>query len=372
MLKDLLWEIRRAARTLRRSPRFALVVILTFGLGVGAATAIFSVVDTILLRPLPFRDAERLVAIVQHMPPHRPGGQPSSRGFTRQQFEQWRTGTRTLSAHGGDDDVDRLRAHQPGDGTALGRHGLGPHVPAPRLPGPARSHARRVRRRRPERGGAVVRRLAPAVSVRPRHHRQARRISRHRRPRPGHDHRRHHAGRFRVSRRAHGVLRAVRSECHVVAGRGAPLAARHPAARRQRGGGTGGRRGHRAGDHRTAAGRRAADGRAGTIRDPERQGPRRAGTAPGAPCVLRGRGRLAAHRLRQRRQSVAGAQRRPSPRDGRAGGDGCEPLANRARTAGGRAGAGRPGRPGRRGARRAGRGARARTWRRSRRPASSA
>ena len=94
---DLAREIRHSARTLRRSPRFALVVILTLGLGVGAATAIFSVVDTILLRPLPFRDAERLVAIVQHMPPHRPDGQRWSRGFTRQQFEQWRTGTRTLS-----------------------------------------------------------------------------------------------------------------------------------------------------------------------------------------------------------------------------------------------------------------------------------
>ena len=97
MTTGLLYEIRHSARTLRRSPRFALVVILTLGLGVGAATAIFSVVDTILLRPLPFRDAERLVAIVQHMPPHRPGGQRWSRGFTRQQFEQWRTGTRTLS-----------------------------------------------------------------------------------------------------------------------------------------------------------------------------------------------------------------------------------------------------------------------------------
>ncbi len=92
----------------------------------------------------------------------------------------------------------------------------------------------------------------------------------------------------------------------------------------------------------------------------ERQGPRGAGTASGAPCVLRGRGRLAAHRLRQRRQSAAGARRRPSPGDGRAGGDGREPLANRARTAGGRAGADAAGRPRRRRARRAGRGARAR------------
>ena len=46
-----------------RSPSFAAVAILTLGLGAGAATAIFSIVDTVLLRPLPFREPEQLVAI---------------------------------------------------------------------------------------------------------------------------------------------------------------------------------------------------------------------------------------------------------------------------------------------------------------------
>jgi predicted permease len=95
---DFLRELRHGARTLWQAPRFALVAILTLALGIGAATAIFSVVDAILLQPLPFRDAERLVSIVQRMPPHEPGASGWFQGFTRPQFEQWRGSTRTLSA----------------------------------------------------------------------------------------------------------------------------------------------------------------------------------------------------------------------------------------------------------------------------------
>jgi putative ABC transport system permease protein len=56
-------DLRFAWRQWRRSPSFAAVAILTLGLGAGAATAIFSIVDTVLLRPLPFREPEALVAI---------------------------------------------------------------------------------------------------------------------------------------------------------------------------------------------------------------------------------------------------------------------------------------------------------------------
>jgi putative ABC transport system permease protein len=56
-------DVRFAWRQWRRAPSFAAVAILTLGLGAGAATAIFSIVDTVLLRPLPFRQPEQLVAI---------------------------------------------------------------------------------------------------------------------------------------------------------------------------------------------------------------------------------------------------------------------------------------------------------------------
>ena len=56
-------EIRYAARLMRRSPGFSAVVVLTLALGIGASTAICSVVYGALFRPLPFRDAERLVVI---------------------------------------------------------------------------------------------------------------------------------------------------------------------------------------------------------------------------------------------------------------------------------------------------------------------
>jgi hypothetical protein len=56
-------DLRYTARTLARSPGFALTAILVTGLGVGANTAAFSVADFVLIRPLPYRDADRLVKI---------------------------------------------------------------------------------------------------------------------------------------------------------------------------------------------------------------------------------------------------------------------------------------------------------------------
>src|SRR5690349_4341247 len=56
-------DVRQAARSLLRAPGFALVVILTLALPIGANTAIFSVVNGVLLKPLPFPNSDRLVAI---------------------------------------------------------------------------------------------------------------------------------------------------------------------------------------------------------------------------------------------------------------------------------------------------------------------
>ncbi|MDX2056835.1 MAG: hypothetical protein SFV24_03470, partial [Gemmatimonadales bacterium] len=61
MLKD----VRYAVRSLRRAPGYAAAVVLTLGLGIGANTAIFSVVRGVLLKPLPHRDGDRLVYLRQ-------------------------------------------------------------------------------------------------------------------------------------------------------------------------------------------------------------------------------------------------------------------------------------------------------------------
>jgi predicted permease len=62
-LEELGGDLKIAARTLRRTPAVTAVVLLTFALGIGATTAVFSVVHALLLRPLPFADEQQLVAL---------------------------------------------------------------------------------------------------------------------------------------------------------------------------------------------------------------------------------------------------------------------------------------------------------------------
>ena len=63
-LEDLRRDLRIGARMLRKVPGFAAVAILTLALGIGATTAIFTVVNGVLLKPLPFDDPDKVVAVV--------------------------------------------------------------------------------------------------------------------------------------------------------------------------------------------------------------------------------------------------------------------------------------------------------------------
>ncbi len=103
---SLLRDLRYAARTLRKSPAFTVVALLVLGLGIGANTAIFSVVNSVLLRPLPFPGSDRLAVIwetdlkdgIQREGPSAPNfldWQEQSRSFDEMALLEVGTGTVT-------------------------------------------------------------------------------------------------------------------------------------------------------------------------------------------------------------------------------------------------------------------------------------
>ena len=90
----LIQDLRYALRQLRRSPGFAAIAVLTLALGIGSATAIFGAVDGILLRRLPYPDADRLAVVWEHnLPREQPRNVVASVNFLA-----WRERSRSFES----------------------------------------------------------------------------------------------------------------------------------------------------------------------------------------------------------------------------------------------------------------------------------
>src|SRR5246127_294844 len=99
MLDGLLKDIRYAVRNLARAPGFTAVAVLTLALAIGANTAIFSVVENVLLRPLPYDHPESLVGIKNTYPDFQPVG------ISPGDFLDWRREAKSFSSMGAYSDI---------------------------------------------------------------------------------------------------------------------------------------------------------------------------------------------------------------------------------------------------------------------------
>jgi putative ABC transport system permease protein len=114
---DTAWSVLRdAIRMLWKQPRFSAVAVFTLALGIGATTAVYSVVHGVLLNPLPFRDSDRLVALYHVTPASQTDFQGASTYFTYrdhgQVFEDiglWSVGNVATIRHGVPEQVRALR-----------------------------------------------------------------------------------------------------------------------------------------------------------------------------------------------------------------------------------------------------------------------
>ena len=98
-LQEIVADTRYALRGFKRTPGLTIITVLTLAVGLGATAAIFSVVNAVLLRPLPYAEPERLVQIVEHVPASEGFGGAAQRrtGMSVADLDWWRTNSKTLS-----------------------------------------------------------------------------------------------------------------------------------------------------------------------------------------------------------------------------------------------------------------------------------
>jgi hypothetical protein len=98
--ENLLRDLRYAIRTLRRSPDFALVAVVTLALGIGANTAIFTLLDAVIFKPLPVLAANELVTLHERAPEGIPDAAGGTGRYLRFSFPRFEQLERALGSHG--------------------------------------------------------------------------------------------------------------------------------------------------------------------------------------------------------------------------------------------------------------------------------
>jgi putative ABC transport system permease protein len=97
LIEDVARDLRYAMRQIRRAPGFSATVILCLTLGIGATTTVYSVVNAILIRPLPFPESDRLVRIAEYARSDARDQSVLPVAIPYRDFINWRGQTRTLS-----------------------------------------------------------------------------------------------------------------------------------------------------------------------------------------------------------------------------------------------------------------------------------
>ncbi len=97
-MRALLQDLRFAIRQIRKAPGFAITTVLTIALGVGATTAIFSLVNTVLLQPLPFAEPDRLMSVAARSDRLQQTERTTGQSLSYPDFFDWRAQNKSFSA----------------------------------------------------------------------------------------------------------------------------------------------------------------------------------------------------------------------------------------------------------------------------------